>query len=788
MRSGGPTHLNPAHALNRKVARHGGLLLGLVQGVERDDAPLQDQLFHIQIRRARPCRDCTWQQEASVPRKAENSKQHARVSPVRQPPRAMSQKLGPLATASLPLRLQRAAVDSGKAGAADIQALQRLVGNRAVSHLVQPILAPETRRGKRATTHEGARQVQRASGAIRRVGGSTPMTVIQRTLDADDIVDALKNIKFIAKKLSAPRFVGQPAEGSMEDHVRAALGKYQDLFSAGENPDINQALMLTLAIDGVLQVIAEELYDPWIQPLLAQKLWELYGDKIKTELTKKGMSGAHWQRAFQIATAMTPGNPIAQYMHREEKKEACAEKIRQMAAAAHMTPGEMFALLNKQFQADMAAYTKDQINRTEDKREAYNIRETPGQLSVRYYKELFGDVAAPPLSAAGTSLVFGGVDAAGRTAQDRLDALQHAVTHPPAAGGAVITPADVRQGLATVNQERHLRKIEAKEDPASLVTARNQLKQKYRQMVPTLTDPQAQTLVGDIEAWLNAAPLTITVQGKDWFGRTGWFGALKPPRPTKGETKFRPATAWRQSTAYSKVFDKRGAKGKIEHLGKFKHPSKEVSEERGEQYLRFRKWKDYLMTSRLGLSPSEMPAFGAVNVQWKKTKASEFGDPEKFGKNYYGDTHFKLRKANVQGRLVYTATDHGRPRRNPLLALRDFALGGETYTRLKDQHPNTKMLSMVASAAKNLDNEFASNLPFEVQIFGTVDIARDIQRIYLAPAVSKVVKQNVAAFCPLTAGSGTPVDYRLLAKPPAALVNMSGTIINTVKAQLPGVL
>jgi hypothetical protein len=637
--------------------------------------------------------------------------------------------------------------------------------------------APGTTAGNRLLAHELTHVVQQTGKQVGQVKGVASRAVIQRVLSLEDIIAALKNIDFVNKKLQAPRFVEHKAEGTMEDHIRVALGKYRTLFPTGVSDEINQAMMLTMAIDGVLKVIAEELYDPWIQPLLAEKLWEFYGDKIKEELGKKGMSKEHQESAAKLAKVMTPGNPVAQYMHHDEKKETCAQKIREMAVAANNMPADqMFDLLNKQFQAEMASYTRDQIARTEDKQESYNIRETPGQLSERYFKELFGDVAAPP-ETVGMGLTFGGPNAKGRTPQQRLDALKTAVmAMPPASGG----PLALRPGVKTEKQERHLQKIEGKETGGEVGAARDALKLKYMGMFG-LTDPQAARLVGEIETWLDNAPLTITVEGEDWFGRTWYYLWSNPPQAGTGETKFKPATAWHQSTEYSKVFGKEGSPGSIEHLGKYTHPK--YAGERGERYLRFRKWKDYKETSRLGFESEELPTFGAVNVQWEKSKGSEFGEPAKYGKNYYGNTHFKLKKANIQNRMVYTATDHGRPRRKPLLALRDFAVGGETLLKLKVQHPNTKMLAMVADAAMRLDNNFVNNLPFEIQVFGDVDIATDVEHIYLAPGISWTVSSNLEKF-----KKQTGVPYTILTKPTTALVELSGKIINTVKSQVPSKL
>jgi hypothetical protein len=152
------------------------------------------------------------------------------------------------------------------------------------------------------------------------------------------------------------------------------------------------------------------------------------------------------------------------------------------------------------------------------------------------------------------------------------------------------------------------------------------------------------------------------------------------------------------------------------------------------------------MTSLMEFKPKELPTFGALNVNWEMFAGTE--KPEAgYGVNTYGDTHFLLDKDKVGSRLVYTATDHGVPRRDPLLAVSDFAFGG-SLTELTDVK-NESMVNQIVNAALG-NAKVVSNLPFEIQIFGTVDIARDLEKIYASPSVSKTVKDNLAAFQKLT--------------------------------------
>jgi len=50
--------------------------------------------------------------------------------------------------------------------------------------------------------------------------------------------------------------------------------------------------------------------------------------------------------------------------------------------------------------------------------------------------------------------------------------------------------------------------------------------------------------------------------------------------------------------------------------------------------------------------------------------------------------------------------------------------------------------------------------PFEVQIFGKLDVATDVEKIYVAPSVSKQVKDNVVKF-----SKNTGVPHEFITKP-----------------------
>jgi len=201
-----------------------------------------------------------------------------------------------------------------------------------------------------------------------------------------------------------------------------------------------------------------------------------------------------------------------------------------------------------------------------------------------------------------------------------------------------------------------------------------------------------------------------------------------------------------------------------------------AEEQRGPDYMRFRVWKDRLMTGNLGFAPEEMPSFGALNVNWN---TSYGGDAvSQHGSNYYGDLHFMLNRNAVQNRLIYTATDHGQPRRNPMLALMDFAFGGRGLTWLKE----TKKLDVVdnvVNAARTRKPIYGMPLVFEVQIFGGVNVKRDSDEVFLAPGSSAELKRAVTDFF-----NGTRVRVTTIGNVPPDAMNVQEADAQSVISSL----
>ena len=626
--------------------------------------------------------------------------------------------------------------------------LNRTLGAEAFTHRNDIYVsagkyAPGTSAGKHLLAHELTHVVQQNGAGVHRSrsvqihrshaalvrGRRMPALQRKRTaLTTKQILKSLNNIPFIREKLKT-----NIQKQKMETRLANTLRIYKQHFGKAEGDnDTRDAMMLSMALDGVARVIAEELGDVTIQSELAAKLFEAYKPEIDKQLGKQKWSlrkASARTPLLELTQALVGGNPVTQYMHREIRKEEAAASVIKMAANAKMKdPLTMYNLLEQRFQAQMAAYTRDQLHVGQDT-DRFSTREAHGEYSQRYFNHLFGEDTTDKKGA--QKWQDGGKGSAHRMAftqdtETRLTELKNEVQHPSVKGNWV--PRDKK---LSEKQEQHLAEIESAEAKINMTDVKSQFVNLFKERYG-LIDTEAATLYTEVDNLLKSAPFTITVQADKWFKDN------KTPSP-----EFKPAAAAREQRKLSDVFKKKDLKGDVDFVKRWNDAGLKTEEQRGADYMRFRVWKDRLMTGNLGFKPEEMASFGALNINWDTSYGGDV--VSKHGSNYYGDLHFKLNRNAVENRLIYTATDHGQPRRNPILALQDFTFGGRGLTWLKDTK-KLDVLDNVVNAARTKKPIYGMPLVFEVQIFGGVNVKRDSDEVFLAPSVSKELKKAVTDF------------------------------------------
>jgi Domain of unknown function (DUF4157) len=582
---------------------------------------------------------------------------------------------------------------------------------------------------------------------------------IQRVRDpltTKQILGALKNVSFIKEKLNI-----QLHGTKMGDRIAEMLRSWKEHCAKKNNEDldIRDAMMLSMALEGVARVISEEINDPSVQPAVAQKLFELYRDAVGTKLKKEkgNFKGTARTKVLNLTEAFIADDPVTRFMHREIGLEAAARQINTMAIAAQatditMTATRMFELMKQKFEVKMASYHQAQLH-ADNTSDRFSIRESPGEYSTYYFEQMFG----PNPLGAGDQLQWvpqgaGSADdlAFSPSAQGKLFLLEQAVAHPP-----VPAPVVPRAGL-TAGQEQHLASIESDEAARNLAGVQAQFEQLFQTRYH-ITAAAAATMYTNVVQHLQNAPITITVRAADWFGKAA------APDPN-----FQPANATVAQTPVSQIFRKHNAVGNIVHLPTWNDTGLDATAQRGDKYMRFRAWKDELMSGLRELPARERAVFGALNVTFDTSRGGD--SSQQHGANYYGDLHFVLDRNTVGPRTVYTATDHGSQHRDPIFALYDFAFGGRGVTWLKDTE-KLGVIDNIVNAVTAQQPIYGLPLLFESQIFGGVNVLTDTTAVHMASNVTAPVQAAVRQFY-----NGTAVNVVVEGAAPPGAIDAGGDI------------
>lgn len=605
-------------------------------------------------------------------------------------------------------------------------------------------------------------------------------------LNADEILAVVRTSKYLRDTLESSTHSQRraPQPEKMEARVRKVVAEAAAMF--GDNPDA-VAMSLAIAIDKVAAVIASEIYDPSLRPAIAGDLFDVYGPKLEAALKKKKVADPKDQVA--LAKVVASSDPVALFMHGEKRLEDAAFEIRDAAVAAKKKPLAMYTIFRQRFEAEMASYSTDEIDAQEHKASAYNLSESTGELSGAYFKRLFGD-DTEATAKGGTDKKAkkqkGGLKfSAGATAQ--LDALKQEV---------LAAKPDSRPKNAKERRDQLFADV-AKSD-----TAIKDMRERHvleTLMSPTwgLPEDKAKAVIARLKSptGLAAIPLTVT----HWADRRTQ-GLDDDPGKAKDESRAGKTTGVEMAKVIGKKHTKaKTALDKRTQQSSGKYEDLMYGEERGDRYLQFRGWKDRKMSGNVGMKGDEMPVFGAVNVNFDRyggTSAVKSNDAlatlkdkkkagtkltaeeqklfdrldtehkrllglsedDQYGINYYGDMHLKLKYDRVKDRVLYTATDHGEPHRDPFLAFADLlvgsvdksAEGGEVYhsdrTGLKRKEDNgkpskgvqkTPVAAAIISTVLGVQEQSKMELPFEIQIFGGVDWAHDVEEIWVSPGAPK---------------------------------------------------
>ncbi|HEY3737001.1 MAG TPA: DUF4157 domain-containing protein [Jatrophihabitans sp.] len=627
-------------------------------------------------------------------------------------------------------------------------------------------------RGLRLMAHELTHVVQQ-DGGVRRAAGQNLVQLKRTALTSKEVMTIVGRIPQLKQKFGdesqSPSLL---EKHTLEQRIDESLHAYKNHIAKkkDEDIDVRDAMMLSMALGGIASAFAEQINDPSAIAEVMSALMAAFetevGNSLKKEKRSLRNSAKSFDRVMKLTGAMMQGDPVKQYMHREIGVAKAAKQIVSMARAAgdpKIDAEAMLGLMTERFEAEMSTYTEKQRKGSEyDQGFGFNLSESYGIYSKNFFDRTF-ELSGTTKDVQWESGGKGEGESLKLTedAEKMLADLRAAVKQAEAARprvvnfkGRQVDPNDPNSGNLTEGQEEHLSTLEQTEKGMDLAKPEERfvavLSERYLK-----TKDEAGVLAERIKTYVREEmPLTLTVNMARWFGDDT---TQRTPDRAKGETTFTPATAGTQTTDVSTLFGKQPQQQQVlTHLQTW--DDKGPGGARGARYLRFRKWKDQLMTGLQDLTKQEMPTFGAGNVTWESNRGGQSEFAEKHATNYYGDLHFVLDPAKIRHRMVFTARDHGEPRRDPFLGLLDL-IGispdskGTGRTQLKDVE--------YAAVLDNLVNAIGAKIPivglglvFEFQVFGRVDILKEVKEVYVPPIHSDTIFNHVQQFYQ---GSGVTV-------------------------------
>lgn len=622
-------------------------------------------------------------------KKAEASHQAVKVpSPQLQTeaPAILNQQIHPAAL------IQRGQVDPAALTPPDVLSLQRAVGNRAVSQILQPRPRPATR--------------VRPAGRLR-------AAVLQRAkITPQQVVDAVKDIEFGGTDVGQIK-LGDATKKTEQDITRQEYAarmmtelqqKWENVEAAqadqARNDNYFNAMLLVHALDVIADYIARSnvVFFPRLKPQIAEAFFKYFQAELSQSLETTGLERPAIAQALELAQHISAQDPITLYMKALVKKEAAAGQIQSMAAKAHIPAGDMFELLRRKFLDEINVLTPEELEKGEQKLKAieaesraegstFPLKELAGEISVLFAQYVKGE--KPNYQVAEGATIMEG-------AAERLDELKQ----------AVLAIGHHQAGAAA---------------PAQTLGA-------YIARILNVPLQDAEPLERAVIAKLQQAPVTITIPHNLWFDKAG----LKT-RPIYQHILARQSAQEKMSSLIKPGIP---AAEKMTTLGrKGRGPSAELMQQRGPGYMRWRADKDTRAEGE-DVRWLDFPIFGAL-CYWDLEKwgggAETKDEVLQIGRNYYGDVHLVLR-ASVKERVKYKWTDQGK-KHNSIRALL-----GELVSK-GDQQGH---LAVVIGAVLGSNLQTVPDPKIEAAVIGGINVDTDVQKVVTAPGVPAGIQQGIA--------------------------------------------
>lgn len=601
----------------------------------------------------------------------------------------------------------------------------------------------------------------------------------------------LQSVEGLEKLVTADKT--NPQGQKLIDHARKELQLFRDKFAkaTGQSDVVNEAMELVAVVKTIGQQMAYELKAPWLAAEISKKILVYYGQDLSKALeSKRGLTKEKSGQALQLATALASADPIMLFMTGKISKQDAAKKIAEMAKDAGKKPPEIFELLSQQFQMLLGSFDAQEISKgtigegVEQHGDPLSgAKDLIGELSSTMFRSLVeltdqgktqwkdGDKGGP------AKLTFT------QDATVKLQQLEQAV----ATVDAPVTGSELKTGGSELSeaQQKFLGRIEQQDKQQMQSGGRlAELRAAVATHLKTNEDG-AERMITAYQASMLTMPLTITFNADHIFSQ-------------KPEEELVYSSALKQGVTPIELgellptrSDGEEAEGELEGL---KLPKTLEGKRNNPNYMRWRYEKDTKPAGYSELGVSDLPEFGALSPSFEVAQGAET-TTSGHGTNQYGSSHMVLRE-EVRNRAAFQMTAKGALHRDPLallydiavavpgaleqakakyrLALQDFQTKSEqakespddqglkaakelALAKLEEAEDEQNRAKAKAVQSSNVLNSLMMNIAsgkeafldqqqIEVQIFGKIDLAKDVKAFYFDPEASAAVKKNLKAF------------------------------------------
>jgi len=494
--------------------------------------------------------------------------------------------------------------------------------------------------------------------------------------------------------------------------------------------ELNVAMEAAIKVKVLSQKIAGgDLNNPRARDCISDQLFKAHAQSLPAAGTAEG----------RLARQLARNDTLMKALMGKLDAGSAAAQVREMARAAKIEPTAMLAAMRQLLECELASFSPAEIAAADLVQDSIAPGGTfkfddvllVGDITQKLFKRLVGD--GGPRIDDHKRLEFAD------EAKGVLQAVDKAVGRKPRAGAAVDTSLVGQRGV-TPAQNAFLQGVRATEAALLDAVPHGESRSPRAQVLAhfekryDLSTTEAGKVLAKVEEWFKTAPLTITFKAGDLF---------QQPTPKFGTRYMAAQEIGLRDFDASRMSELVGGAGTGDAL---RTPSTTETGARGVNYLRWRMEKDDAETRFSGLGPTEQAVFGAVNINFGKTRGFE-GDA-----SAYGESHLVL-KDEVRERAVFNFNKTREPRAGATMILYDMLHDRNGSGTKGEKHP---FIDAMVHNALGLDGMVkTSHLQLEVQVFGELDMLKDVHEVRLpadgfAPQglkpVDGAVRANVKKF------------------------------------------